>query len=72
MAVLAAEEPAIAVYAFDPGDMRTEMHQQAFPGEDISDRPEPETVVPALLDLLAQRPTSGRYRAVDRTAGVAA
>ncbi len=72
MAVLAAEEPALAVYAFDPGDMRTEMHQQAFPGEDISDRPEPETVVPALLDLLAQRPTSGRYRAADRTAGVAA
>jgi NAD(P)-dependent dehydrogenase (short-subunit alcohol dehydrogenase family) len=72
MAVLAAEEPTLAVYAFDPGDMRTEMHQQAFPGEDISDRPEPEAVVPALLDLLAERPTSGRYRAADRTAGVAA
>jgi NAD(P)-dependent dehydrogenase (short-subunit alcohol dehydrogenase family) len=72
MAVLAAEEPTVAVYAFDPGDMRTDMHQQAFPGEDISDRPEPETVVPAFLDLLAERPASGRYRAADRAAGVAA
>ena len=50
------------MYAFDPGDMRTEMHQPAFPGEDISDRPEPETVVPALLRLLDERPPSGRYR----------
>jgi NAD(P)-dependent dehydrogenase (short-subunit alcohol dehydrogenase family) len=66
MAVFAAEEPALAVYAFDPGDMRTAMHQRAFPGEDISDRPEPETVVPALLDLLRERPASGRYRAADR------
>jgi NAD(P)-dependent dehydrogenase (short-subunit alcohol dehydrogenase family) len=71
VAVFAAEEPALAVYAFDPGDMRTAMHQRAFPGEDISDRPEPETIVPALLDLLAERPASGRYRAADR-AGVAA
>ena len=62
-AVLAVEQPEIAVYAFDPGDMRTEMHQLAFPGEDISDRPEPETVVPALLRLLEQRPPSGRYAA---------
>ena len=68
MAVLAAEQPTLAVYAFDPGDMRTAMHQRAFPGEDISDRPEPETVVPALLDLLRERPASGRYRAADRTA----
>src|SRR6185437_1864868 len=52
-AVLAAEEPGLAVYAVDPGDMRTEMHQAAFPGEDISDRPEPEAVVPALLRLIA-------------------
>ena len=43
-----AEEPDVRVYTFDPGDMRTQMHQDAFPGEDISDRPEPETVVPAL------------------------
>ncbi|MGH9246409.1 MAG: SDR family NAD(P)-dependent oxidoreductase [Acidimicrobiales bacterium] len=63
--VLAAEQPDLGVYWFDPGDMRTEMHQAAFPGEDISDRPEPETVAPALLRLLAQRPPSGRYRAAD-------
>jgi len=64
-AVLAVEEPDVRVYAFDPGDMRTDMQQQAFPGEDISDRPEPETVVPALLRLLDERPPSGRYRAAD-------
>jgi NAD(P)-dependent dehydrogenase (short-subunit alcohol dehydrogenase family) len=65
--VLAAEEQPLRCYAFDPGDMRTEMHQQAFPGEDISDRPEPETVMPALLRLLTGRPPSGRYRAADLT-----
>jgi NAD(P)-dependent dehydrogenase (short-subunit alcohol dehydrogenase family) len=64
-AVLAAEEPAVRVYAVDPGDMRTDMHQRAFPGEDISDRPLPETVVPALLRLLDVAPASGRYRAAD-------
>jgi NAD(P)-dependent dehydrogenase (short-subunit alcohol dehydrogenase family) len=64
-AVLAAEEPAVRVYAVDPGDMRTEMHQRAFPGEDISDRPPPEEVVPSLLRLLEVRPASGRYRAAD-------
>jgi NAD(P)-dependent dehydrogenase (short-subunit alcohol dehydrogenase family) len=64
-AILAVEEPALNVYAFDPGDMRTEMHQQAFPGEDISDRPEPETVIPALLALIDGRPASGRYQAKD-------
>jgi NAD(P)-dependent dehydrogenase (short-subunit alcohol dehydrogenase family) len=64
-AVLAVEEPDLRVHAFDPGDMRTAMHQRAFPGEDISDRPEPETVVPALLRLLDERPPSGRYRAAD-------
>jgi NAD(P)-dependent dehydrogenase (short-subunit alcohol dehydrogenase family) len=64
-AILAAEEPALRCYAFDPGDMRTDMHQQAFPGEDISDRPEPDTVVPALLRLFSGRPPSGRYRASD-------
>ena len=63
--VLAEENPALRVYAFDPGDMRTDMHQAAFPGEDISDRPEPETVVPSLLELIARRPASGRYRAAD-------
>ncbi|HUI49895.1 MAG TPA: SDR family oxidoreductase [Acidimicrobiia bacterium] len=63
--VLAAEEPKVHVYTFDPGDMRTQMHQEAFPGEDISDRPEPETVVPNLRRLLFDKPESGRYRAAD-------
>jgi len=64
-AILAAENPGVGVYAFDPGDMRTEMHQAAFPGEDISDRGEPESAVPALLRLLDTRPAPGRYRARD-------
>ncbi|MGI8708166.1 MAG: SDR family NAD(P)-dependent oxidoreductase [Actinomycetota bacterium] len=64
-AILGVEQGSIRVYAFDPGDMRTAMHQAAFPGEDISDRPEPETVVPALLRLLEEAPPSGRYRASD-------
>jgi NAD(P)-dependent dehydrogenase (short-subunit alcohol dehydrogenase family) len=64
-AVLGAENPSIAAYAFDPGDMRTRMHQEAYPGEDISDRPEPHTIVPALLRLIEERPKSGRYRAAD-------
>jgi NAD(P)-dependent dehydrogenase (short-subunit alcohol dehydrogenase family) len=63
--VLGAEEPLVRVWSFDPGDMRTQMHQDAFPGEDISDRPEPTTVVPALRRLLADRPASGRVRAAD-------
>ena len=58
-----AAETGLTGYAVDPGDMRTAMHQDAFPGEDISDRPLPETVVPRLLGLLDQRPGSGRYRA---------
>lgn len=62
---LAAEHPSLAVYAVDPGDMRTAMHQAAFPGEDISDRPEPETVVEPLLRLVTERPPSGRFRAAD-------
>ncbi|MFZ1176641.1 MAG: SDR family NAD(P)-dependent oxidoreductase [Mycobacterium sp.] len=66
-AVLAAENSAVPVYAFDPGDMRTEMHQAAFPREDISDRAEPKSVVPALLRLLDTRPAAGRYRAADLT-----
>lgn len=60
-----AEAPEIAAYTVDPGDMRTDMHQAAFPGEDISDRPLPETVVPHLLGLIETRPPSGRYRAAD-------
>ena len=73
-AVLAAEQAGtgLAVYAFDPGDMRTDMHQQAFPGEDISDRPQPHTVVPALLRLLDERPPSGRYRASELSAAAPA
>ena len=63
--VLAAEEPALSVYAVDPGDMRTRMHQDAFPGEDISDRPPPEDVVPHLVALLGSDLPSGRYRAAD-------
>jgi NAD(P)-dependent dehydrogenase (short-subunit alcohol dehydrogenase family) len=62
--VLAAEHPALRVYRFDPGDMRTQMHQDAFPGEDISDRALPDEVaVPGLLRLLAADLPSGRYRA---------
>jgi NAD(P)-dependent dehydrogenase (short-subunit alcohol dehydrogenase family) len=63
--VLAAEEPAVRVWWVDPGDLRTRMHQEAFPGEDISDRPLPETVVPAFRRLLADRPPSGRIRLAD-------
>lgn len=67
--VLGAEEPLVRVWWFDPGDMRTAMHQAAFPGEDISDRPDPDTVAPCILDLLARRPPSGRVRASDLAAG---
>jgi len=63
--VLAAEELAIRVWWADPGDLRTDMHQQAFPGQDISDRPRPESVVPAFARLISQRLPSGRYRAAD-------
>jgi NAD(P)-dependent dehydrogenase (short-subunit alcohol dehydrogenase family) len=64
-AVLAVELPELRIYAVDPGDMATDMHQAAFPGEDISDRPAPETVVPALLALLDGDLPSGRYRAAE-------
>jgi NAD(P)-dependent dehydrogenase (short-subunit alcohol dehydrogenase family) len=63
--VLAAEENVVRVWWVDPGDLRTRMHQDAFPGEDISDRPLPETVIPALRWLIAERPPSGRYRAAE-------
>ncbi|MGL4178595.1 MAG: SDR family NAD(P)-dependent oxidoreductase [Dermatophilaceae bacterium] len=62
---VAAENPAVPVYVVDPGDLRTELHQSAFPGEDISDRPLPATVAPRLLALLEHRPPSGRYRAAE-------
>ena len=61
--VLAAEEPVLRVWWADPGDLRTDMHQLAFPGEDISDRPEPASVVPAFVRLVSERLPSGRYRA---------
>ena len=62
-AILAVEHPELRVYAVDPGDMRTRMHQEAFPGEDISDRPEPETSVPGLVALIEGEHPSGRYQA---------
>jgi NAD(P)-dependent dehydrogenase (short-subunit alcohol dehydrogenase family) len=62
-AVLAAERPELRVYAVDPGDMRTQMQQEAFPGEDISDRPPPEESVPGLLALIRGTHPSGRYQA---------
>ena len=61
--VLAAEEPGLRVYRVDPGDMRTDMHQAAFPGEDITDRPQPETSVSGLLALVEGELPSGRYEA---------
>jgi NAD(P)-dependent dehydrogenase (short-subunit alcohol dehydrogenase family) len=61
--VLAAEQPDLRVYVADPGDMNTQMHQEAFPGEDISDRPDPEESVPGLLRLIEDGLPSGRYRA---------
>jgi NAD(P)-dependent dehydrogenase (short-subunit alcohol dehydrogenase family) len=61
--VLAAERPDLRVYTVDPGDMRTQMHQDAFPGEDISDRPLPEESVPGLLELIEGDLPSGRYQA---------
>jgi NAD(P)-dependent dehydrogenase (short-subunit alcohol dehydrogenase family) len=63
--VLAAEEPGLRVWWVDPGDMNTRMHQEAFPGEDISDRQPPEAVVPAFLELIDRDPPSGRYQAAD-------
>jgi NAD(P)-dependent dehydrogenase (short-subunit alcohol dehydrogenase family) len=62
-AILAAEHPELRVYAVDPGDMRTQMQQEAFPGEDISDRPPPEESVPGLLALIEGSLPSGRYQA---------
>jgi NAD(P)-dependent dehydrogenase (short-subunit alcohol dehydrogenase family) len=64
-AILAAEHPELRIYTVDPGDMRTQMQQDAFPGEDISDRPPPEDSVPGLLALIEGSLPSGRYRARD-------
>ena len=60
-ATWSVEEPDFTWYSIDPGDMRTEMHQAAYPGEDISDRPEPETVAPRLIELITSGRPSGRY-----------
>ena len=62
-AVLAVENPDLRVYWLDPGDLRTDMHQAAYPGEDISDRPLPESLTPAFIALLEGNYTSGRYTA---------
>jgi NAD(P)-dependent dehydrogenase (short-subunit alcohol dehydrogenase family) len=69
--VLAAEQPGLRVYWVDPGDMNTRMQQQAFPGEDVSDRPAPETSVPGLLRLIEGDLPSGRYKARDLTSSEA-
>jgi NAD(P)-dependent dehydrogenase (short-subunit alcohol dehydrogenase family) len=70
-AILAAEHPDLRIYAVDPGDMRTRMHQDAFPGEDISDRPPPEESVPGLLALIEGELPSGRYAARELAAAAA-
>jgi NAD(P)-dependent dehydrogenase (short-subunit alcohol dehydrogenase family) len=71
-AILAIERPGLRVYAVDPGDMNTRLHQEAFPGEDISDRPPPEESVPGLLALIEGDLPSGRYRAAELVPGVSA
>lgn len=72
-AILGQEEPAVRAYSFDPGDMRTDLHQAAFPDDDISDRPLPATVVPALLRLVGDRPAGRRFTVTDlaETSGAA-
>ena len=67
-AILGAENSGLRFYAVDPGDMRTQMQQDAFPGEDISDRPPPEESVPGLLELIEGDLPSGSYRARELTA----
>jgi len=68
--ILAAENPNLRVYRVDPGDMRTRMHQEAFPDEDISDRPLPEESVPGFMELLTGDLPSGRYEARSLAAAV--
>ena len=69
--ILAAENPGLRVYCVDPGDMRTRMHQEAFPDEDISDRPLPEESVPGFVELLTGDLPSGRYEARSLPTGAA-
>lgn len=71
-AIFAAEQQGLRIYAVDPGDMRTQLHQEAFPGEDISDRPPPEDSVPGLLELIERDLPSGRYRVAELIAEAAA
>jgi NAD(P)-dependent dehydrogenase (short-subunit alcohol dehydrogenase family) len=61
--ILAAENPSLRIYWVDPGDMRTQMHQEAFPGEDISDRPLPDESALGLAALIESDLPSGRYQA---------
>jgi NAD(P)-dependent dehydrogenase (short-subunit alcohol dehydrogenase family) len=68
--ILAAENPDLRVYRVDPGDMRTQMQQEAFPDEDISDRPLPEESVPGFIELLTGDLPSGRYKARELAARV--
>ncbi|WP_329570243.1 SDR family NAD(P)-dependent oxidoreductase [Kitasatospora sp. NBC_01266] len=70
-AVLAEEEPRLRVWAVDPGDLRTRLHQQAFPDADLSELPLPSSVIPAFRTLWRDRPASGRYRAADLLADTA-
>ena len=70
--MLAVERPDLRVLVVDPGDMRTEMHQDAFPGEDISDRPEPAESVPGLVALIEGDAPSGRYEARASAPGIEA
>lgn len=70
-AIFAAEQRGLRIYAVDPGDMRTQMHQEAFPGDDISDRPMPDESVPGLLELIEGDLPSGRYRAAELIAEAA-
>jgi NAD(P)-dependent dehydrogenase (short-subunit alcohol dehydrogenase family) len=71
-AVLAVEHHDLRIYSVDPGDMNTRLHQEAFPGEDISDRPPPEAAVPGLLALVEGDRRSGRYQASELTSGAPA
>jgi NAD(P)-dependent dehydrogenase (short-subunit alcohol dehydrogenase family) len=70
--ILAVEQPQLRIHAVDPGDMNTQMHQQAFPGEDISDRPPPEDSVPGLVALIEGGQASGRFQASAVAPGVGA
>ena len=70
--ILAAEHPQLRVHAVDPGDMHTQMHQEAFPGEDISDRPPPEESVPGFIALIEGDQASGRFQASEVAPAVGA